>query len=335
MTIREIAQIAGVSVATVSLALNDKGGVKEETKQLILEIASQYGYNKKITENKKNLLLIKYINSGVSIDKNGDFIAQIMDSIEYTTSACGYSMMIKNVRASEWKETIHNLSLEEFCGVIFLATEADEEVGKQIVGALNLPIVAVDNIFETIPLDSVVMDNFGGIYDAVNYLYSKGHRRIGYLDSTIRFSNMIQRFEAYKKVMKQLGLIVKLEDVELVEPTLEGAYQNMLEHLKNKTDLPTAYVAANDTIAIGGIKALKETGIDVPDQISVVGFDDLPFCVMLDKPLTTMKVNKKKMGEQAVKMLVHKIDDEETGGMKLLIRPHLVERESVAPYKAN
>ncbi|MDF2612310.1 MAG: transcriptional regulator, LacI family [Clostridia bacterium] len=328
MTIKEIAEMAGVSQSTVSLALNNKGAVKEETRQIILEIANRHGYNKKNNVPRRNVLLVKYINSGVSVDKNGDFIARVVDAIECTASNCGYNVVIKNVIADQLDKELDNVLFDEFSGMIFLATEADDEA-VEILRKVSVPIVTVDNMFENSNIDSVVMDNYSGIYDAVHYLYSLGHRQIGYIDSTINISNMIQREAGYRKALKKLDLCYDKKYVATVLPTLEGAYQNMLEYLEGAESLPTAYVAANDTMAIGVVKALKQYDIKVPEQVSVVGFDDIPFCVILDSPLTTMRVEKEKLGEMAIKLLDEKINSPSDTYMKILVQPKLVVRESV------
>ncbi|MDF2877189.1 MAG: transcriptional regulator, LacI family [Clostridia bacterium] len=334
MKIKDIAEKAGVSQSTVSLALNNKGGVKEETRRVILELASQYGYSKKSNAIKKNILLIKYINSGVSIDKNGDFIARVIDAIEETASKYGYSVVIKNIMASQMEKEIDNMGFEEFVGMAFLATEASDDV-IEILSKVPIPIVTVDNMFENCNIDSVVMDNYYGIFTAVNYLYSQGHRKIGYIDSTINFSNMIQRERGYRRALKALNLDYNERYIVEVVPTLEGAYQSMEEYLQNTVELPTVYIAANDTMAIGAVKALKQYKIEVPEQVSIMGFDDIPFCVILDSPLTTMRVEKERLGQMAIKLLDEKINNPCDTYTKILVQPKLMIRESVYNLNKN
>lgn len=328
MTIREIADIAGVSITTVSLALNNKGNIKKETRENILEIARKGGYIKKKQEGKKNILLIKYVSSGISIEKNGDFIAKIIDAIEITASENEYNINIKNILAKDWHESIYQINQDEFSGVIFLSTEAEENLGNQIKN-INIPVVAVDNMFETVDLNAVSIDNGGGIYDAVKYVKEKGHKEIGYINSSVKFTNIIKRKEGYKKALSLLGLNYNAENTIEVMPTLDGAYEDMIKLLKKGIKLPSAYIAGNDTLAIGVIKALKENGYNVPQDISVIGFDDIPFCTMMDSPLTTMSVNKKSLGERAVRLLVESIEGINEDTVKILIRPKLIERSSI------
>lgn len=328
LTIKEIAKIAGVSIATVSLALNNKGNVKEETKKRILELAKEQGYSKKKPDIKKNILLIKYVSSGISIEKNGDFVAKMIDAIEQTASEHGYNINIKNILASDWQESIYAINQEEFSGIIFLSTEAEENLGEQIK-SISIPVVAVDNRFETVDINAVSIDNSGGVYDAVRYAYELGHREIGFINSRVKFTNIAQRKEGFKKALENLKLKFD-QDYQLeAMPTMGGAYKDMIKLLKAGIKLPTIYITGNDTIAIGAIKALKEYGLMVPDDISVIGFDDLEFCTMMDSPLTTMSVNKKGLGERSAKLLIENINGESRDTIKLLLRPKLIERASV------
>lgn len=329
MTIKEIAELAGVSQATVSLALNNKAGVGEKTKQLILEIANEYGYIKKSSHNKENILFIKYVGSGAAVNHNGDFVARIIDTIELTSSNYGYNFIMKNVQADDFDKEVVDINFEEFAGVIWLATEINR-THIQWLEKIPLPVVAVDNMLEDYDIDSVVMDNQGGIFLATKHLYDLGHREIGYIDSTVRFSNFEQRTEGFEKALKKLNLTLKDEYILQVKPTLEGAYEDTLKYIEGKKHLPTAFVAANDTIALGSIKAFRQHEIEIPEQISIIGFDDIPFCMMLDKSLSTMRVNKEKLGELAVNLLDSKIKNPSDECIKITTRPKLISRESTA-----
>lgn len=327
ITIKQIAEMAGVSKATVSLTLNNKGAVGEKTKQRIWDIANEHGYNKKSYAVKKNLLFIKYIGNGAAIEHNGDFVARIVDAIEFAGRDLEYDLTMKNIEVGEFEKEIKQIDFESFEGVILLATELEVSTGD-LINTIPIPVVAVDNMFDDYDVDCVVMDNYGGIFTAVKYLYDLGHREIGYLDSTIRFQNFDQRTEGYERALKKLGLPYKEDYVKHVQPNLEGAYSGMLEEIIRNSKMPTAFVAANDTIAIGAMKALKENDYEIPEQISVVGFDDIPFGRVLDKSLTTMRVDKDQLGRLAVKALHYKITGASGGCIKMVTRTKLIERES-------
>lgn len=326
MTIKQIAELAGVSQATVSLALNNRPGVGEKTKQCIWDIAIQHGYKKCETE-KKSLLFVKYIEDGEAVEQNGDFVARMIDAIEYTASSLNYKLVIKNIQKGEFEKEIKSIHYEDFSGVILLATELQSHMAKHIE-QLSIPLVAIDNMFEDYDVNSVVMDNYGGIGTAVRYLYDLGHRRIGYIDSKARFSNFQHRSHGYYKAIESLQMDYKEEDIKYVYPSLEGAYGDMLKLLKENTDLPTAFVAANDTIAIGAVKAIKEVGLKIPNDLSIIGFDDIPYCLMLDQGLTTMRVDKERLGALAVELIDDKINKASKEIVKMLVRTKLIVRES-------
>lgn len=329
MTIKEISKLAGVSQSTVSLALNNKAGVGDETRKRIITIANEHGYSKKTNVVKKNILFVKYVSNGEAVEHNGDFVAGIIDAVELATSNCGYNFIMRNIQADNFEGEIEDMCFEGFVGVIWLATEISvahiEKLAK-----IPIPVVAVDNMLEDYDIDSVVMDNHAGIFLATKYLYELGHRKIGYIDSTVSFSNFEQRKKGFKVALEKLGLTKNEGYIKKIQPTLEGAYTDMLEELKRDKELPTAFVAANDTIAIGSIKAFRQYGVDTPNKISIIGFDDIPFCIMLDKTLSTMRVNNKKMGEMAVYLLDNKINNPLDECIKITIRPKLITRESTS-----
>jgi len=332
MTIKEIAKIANVSQATVSLALNNRPGVSDDTRNKIIQIANQYGYIKKNNSRtkKQNILFIKYIGSGVAIEQNGDFIARIIDSIEESASNLNYNITIKNIIAKEFDTTIKFMSFDEYEGIIFLGTEADTKDIIYLRKNVKIPIVAVDNIFGNYDIDTVLMDNYGGIDKAIKHLTSLGHRKIGYIDSTLRFENFNNRTEAYHKSLSKYRL-EKNQSILYVDPSLEGAYMDTIKYLKKgiKGEI-TAFVAANDTIAIGAVKALREFGIKIPAEVSIIGFDDIPFCSMLDKTLTTIKVDKEGIGSLAVNLLDNKINYSFDATAKILVTTELIKRESTS-----
>lgn len=332
ITIKEIAEKAGVSKATVSLALNNKGAVSEKTKERVWDIANKNGYNKKSYTIRKNILFIKYIGNGAAIEHNGDFVARIVDSIEFASRELKYSLTIKNIEVGEFEREIKYIDFDSFEGVIILATELEAEMGD-VIKTIPVPVIAVDNMFEDYDVDCVVMDNYGGIFSAVKYLYDLGHTEIGYIDSLIRFPNFEQRTTGYERALKKLGLKYNQKNIKLVQPNLEGSYSGMILEIDKGSHMPTAFVAANDTIAIGAIKALREKGYEIPQDISIVGFDNIPFGRVLDKSLTTMNVDKEQLGELAVKALNNKIKNMEKGCIKMITMTGLTVRESTSPPK--
>lgn len=335
ITIKEISEMLNISQATVSLALNNKKGVNEETSKKVLDVAEKYGYTKRgIQSINKNILLIKYIERGIAFEQNGDFVSSLVDGIENTASALRYNLIIKNISNQNIKQMLEDIDFDSYQGCLVLATEIFG-FDATFLEKIKIPLVCVDNMIEHYDVDCVVMDNNAGMFSAVKYLYELGHRKIGYIDSTVRFENFIHRREGYLNAIKKLGIEHNADYVFQVYPNIKGSYEGVMDVLNkiiNFETFPTAFIAANDSLAIGAIKAFKEKGIKIPNELSIVGFDDIPSGRVLEKSLTTMHVNKKQIGELAMTRLDYKIKAGNSKGnvVKMLSRTKLVVRETTA-----
>jgi LacI family transcriptional regulator len=213
-------------------------------------------------------------------------------------------------------------------GIMLLATEMTKEDLKPFK-KLNIPLLLLDSYFENENLDTVIINNIEGVYKATCYLAELGHIDIGYLHSSVWINNFDQRMAGFKKAINDKGLKLNKNFIFCLESTIDGSYKNMLEILEKKPKLPTAVFADNDIIAFGAIKAMKEFGIKIPQDVSVVGFDDMPLCKMIDPPLTTVMVYKQRMGMIALKRLVERIDEAPAETIKIEVNTTLIERKSV------
>jgi LacI family transcriptional regulator len=194
---------------------------------------------------------------------------------------------------------------------------------------LNIPLLLLDSYFESENLDTVIINNLEGVYKATCYLAELGHIDIGYLHSSVWINNFDQRMAGFKKAINHKGLKLNKNFIFCLESTIDGSYKNMFNVLENKPKLPTALFADNDIIAFGAIKAMKEFGIKIPQDVSIIGFDDMPFCEMIDPPLTTVMVYKQRMGMIALKRLVERIDEAPAETIRIEVNTTIVERKSV------
>ena len=331
--IKDIAIAAGVSPGTVSNALNDKKGVSEEKKELIVKAATEMGYFKnspKKDETKKVIKLVVYKRHGYVVSDT-PFFAALIEGIELQCKDQGYELLISHIfhADQESDETNDTFSQSDISGVIFLATEMKSEDLKFFKN-LDLPVVIMDNYFSNIDMDYVMINNIRGAYKAVTYLAENGHKNIGYLQSSITINNFIERAEGYRSALRDYGLIENTSFVFKLEPTLEGSYKEMKCILENENlELPTAFFADNDIIALGAIKALKESGKKLPRDISIIGFDDMPFCEISSPALSTVKVHKGYMGKVAVNRLMEKIKEPDNVNTRIEVNTELVIRSSV------
>ena len=326
---QDIAKIAGVSPGTVSNALNDRKGVGKDTKERIIKIAEEMGYFKSSKKNEGRVIrLIKYKKNG-HVVADTPFFSSLIEACEKECRKNGYELLISQVVYGEHtKEDVHKIiNHHKIDGILLLATEMDESDFKYFEG-VEIPIVVVDSYFKEIDYDYVVINNTKGAYSATKYLIDKGHKNIGLLGSNIEIKNFKYRLEGYKKTLNTFEIDFNENNNVYVDPTMDGAYNDFKIYV-DKNNLPTAFFALNDIIALGAIKAMSEFGINVPNDVSIVGFDDIPFSSYSNPGVTTIKVHTKTMGRIAVKRLMEKIDDDSEITMKIEINTELIERESV------
>lgn len=332
----DIAKVAGVSPGTVSNALNNKKGVGKETKERILQIAQQMGYNRENKEETKIIRFVMFKKHGFVVSDT-PFFSELLEGIESECRANGLEVVVSQVIESEHSENDIKeiIKQKHIDGMLLLATEMIES-DLEFFRNLDIPVVILDNYFNGADYDQVLINNTQGAYQAVKYLVDNGHKEIGCLGSSKLINNFRERYEGFQKALIETNLRINHQYEVVLEPTLEGAYRDMKEVLSDKNfKLPTAYFAFNDIIAFGAMRALKESGIKIPDQVSIIGLDDMPFCEISRPRLSTIKVYKRYIGKIAVRRLIEKIADHDEATLKIEINTELIERESVKKYKNN
>lgn len=274
--------------------------------------------------------------------KEMSFYSIVLQGIEAKAKEYGYNVLISYFYASgDWVDQIA-ATCKDVEGIIILATEMEdrhiEEAYTHGLEAQTIPIVLVDNATSIVDVDCVVSDNLRGAYRAVNYLFERGHHDVGYLRSKSRIDNFDERQAGVLKARKEWGIDEgsPLQTVD-VNISFEQAYYNMCAWLDNGGKPLSAFFADNDIIAASCIRALKSKGYRVPEDISIVEFDDMPLCTMIDPTLTTIRVMKENLDTTAMEVL-HKrilgggrvVDDQKSGVYRITISTRLVERESTA-----
>lgn len=330
---QDIAKLAGVSPGTVSNALNDRKGVGKETKSKIIKIAEDLGYFRNHKKNEEKALRLILFKKHGYVVSDTQFFSALIKACENECRQNGYELLISQVIHGEHdKENVFKIINQgKIDGILLLATEMND-TDFCYFESLDIPIVVLDSYFELKSYDYVVINNISGAYRAIKYFIDNGHERIGILGSSININNFEYRYKGVKKAIEEAGLVLRREDEILIEPTLDGAYKEMKEYLeKNRgKEFPTALFAFNDIIALGAMKAMQEEGINIPNDISIIGFDDIPFSSMSNPNMTTIKVYTEEMGSLAVKRLIDKIENEVSEvPLKIEIDTKLIERKSV------
>lgn len=295
MKMREIADAAGVSLTAVSLVLNGKPGIGEEKRALVTRLLQENGYQIRSEDAPQrihahsNLCFLKYSKHSYLVNGNPGFVTQIMDAAGEECRRHGYNLLVNAFSDFSAINRAELIDTATTGGVILLGTEIEREDLSYFDG-LQKPFVIVDNALERLPFSTVTMDNAGAVFEAVEYLRSLGHRKIGFLYNSIPSSNDNARRDAFEAAMHQPGLSYSDDLICRVFPTMDGARKSFGEALDRGIALPTAFLANNDSIALGAMRAMQERGIRVPQDISMIGFDGLPFSAMSEPTLTTVDV---------------------------------------------
>jgi len=345
MTHRELARQLKISPASLSLIINNKPGISDATRERIKSQLSNMGYadlirnpevvadNATAPLSKGEIGFVIYKRHGAVLNQH-PFFMLLMESIENRASKYGYNVLLITIDHADYpKEQIKALDRKGISGAILFATEMLSEDLTNFE-TLQIPYIALDNFFERIPVNTVAIDNEMGTYQAISYLVSKGHRKIGYLQSDISISSFDERSSGYRDALHAFGIIPDPNFTFRVPYSEEESYLAMHNILSRKPLLPTAFVCDDDTIAIGAMRAFKEAGISVPNDISIIGFNDRPSCEMVKPPLTSVNVPRSSFGAEAVDALVKQMDRISrqslmARSLKLRVGTQLIERSSV------
>lgn len=328
-TVKDIAKIANVSPATVSNALNNRKGVSDEIKQVVLKVAKELGYSRESVSERNNIRLVIFKRHG-KVVTDTPFFSNLIEGIEKECRTQGFELLISHVSIldKDYRENIAGMLTDNSSGMLILATEMLEEDLELFSGYLY-PMVLLDSCFRYSNADSVLINNEDAAYRATSYLIEGGHKDIGYLSSSAYINNFYYRRQGYLDALNRHGISPNKVNQISLEPTMDGAYRDMSAYLRNNKNIPTAFFADNDTIAFGAMRALKENGIRIPDDVSIIGFDDLPFCEITSPRLTTIKVYKQELGSVAVRRLMKLINENDNLVQKIQIDTELIVRESV------
>jgi len=331
MNLKKISELTGFSLATVSNALNNKKGVNRETAEQILKVAQEYGY---VAENKiRRIKLVTYRDSG-EVFSDSPFFAVLMESVENESRKSGYETTIFNLyrRRADYEDRVQELLSDTTAAILLVGTELGE-ADAAVFQKAAVPIVLLDCWFEKLSFNAVLMNNQDSVCQAVDYLVGLGHRKIGYFKGSVRIKNFEYREQGYRKALQNNHIALEEKYIFEVPPALDATFEAFDRILQNNHDMPTAFFADNDMIALGAMKALQKNGYRIPEDISIIGFDDINFCSVFTPALTTVRVFKKELGQLAVRRLLRLIKTDSKIRTKTEICNELIERGSTAAAK--
>ncbi len=335
VSIKDIARAANVSHPTVSRALSHSPLVKGETAERIRQIAVSMGYRPSAIA--RSLATKKTHTIGVVVTTIADpFIADVVSGIEETANDHGYSVFLANSNANPDREVrvVHSFHERRVDGILVTASRVGA-LYVPLLSELKVPIVLINNQHPDAPgefIYSVMIDNLKASTEVMKHLLGLGHRRIAYIGDQSGFQSDTERFAGYRQALALAGYLFLPELVVHGDGKPEGGRQAM-EMLLALPTPPTAVFCYNDMSALGALRALYGHGIKVPDDISIVGFDDLAIASYTSPLLTTVGQPKQQMGRMAMETMLKLISGVDTKA-NIKVDGELIIRESTAPPKS-
>lgn len=336
---KDIAEKLGISTTAVSLAINNRPGVSEETRRKVLGIINENANSNlqkvQLEEYRHGVILLCVHKKNGEIINDKPFFMQIAGSIQEEAMKAGYVVMLANYSESTDEEQYFNYIRDiRADGVIVLATEMSVE-DVSLYKKIGKPVVFLDSSFDTEQVDCVDLDNENAMLRSVAYAYRMGHRDIGYLIGKPRIWNFIHHYDGYRKGLREFH-IEKYNHPEIeLSCSIEGAYQDMKEFLNSRSEnfrMPTLFLADLDYLAIGAMRALKEAGYNIPEDISFIGYDDVTACEIITPRLTSTRVSQATCSAVAVAMLRTRLEEEDVGkgfSVRTSVSSELIIRDSV------
>ncbi|MCS7061431.1 MAG: LacI family DNA-binding transcriptional regulator [Anaerolineae bacterium] len=331
-TLRDVAKLAGVSIGTASQALNNRPNVLPDTRERVLKAAQALGYVSPSSQSERQCVIstigmltkhdygpppelnvfFSHVQAGVEMECRANKINLMFSAIEVDQSN----------RPIDWPRMIDDRQID---GLLLLGTNIDA-VAHGLRRKLGTPIVLVDSYAPGYNFDSILIDNLGGAMQAVNHLLDFGHRHIGLIGTNPESPpDILERREGYRRALRARGIEREYIEDGLME---QGDGYRATRRLLRASPEVTAIFVANDDTALGVINAARDLGLRVPDELSIVGFDDVDLAREIRPSLTTVHVHKTWLGRLAVRRLIERAQNPDQPHIVVTVATHLVERES-------
>ncbi|MEC4727537.1 substrate-binding domain-containing protein [Shewanella sp. D64] len=326
-TIRDVAKLAGVSTTTVSHVLNKTRFVSAEGKAKVENAVMQLNYVPNIVARSLKGGSSRVLGMLVT-DSNNPFYADLIQWVDQVAYRHGYNLILCNTQGNREraKDYMSMLSQRRVDGMLMMSSDARQ---LPVSSYGTMPMVMMDSGPERAGYDRILDDSEQGGYMATKHLLAAGHRSIGLLAGPLEKSNSQNRIAGYRRAMAEANADVDEGWIQSGEFTYEGGVTAMTELLKQQKTV-TAVFASNDLMAMGAIRVAGEHGLTIPQDLSMIGYDDIPGAKYFNPPLTTMRQPLELMAEQAIAMLLARMETPEREGQRTLLTPTLIIRDSVA-----
>lgn len=322
ITLTYIAKKANVSVATVSRVLNGNSSVDEKIKNKINKIINSDGYNIKKTIKNKQIISV------IIPDITNPFFANIIEGIENTANLYGYHIILSQYKENKdiLNKYFRDITKIGVSGYIIVSSTGSSEYFNEILTKVSVPIIFLDRKVDIENINYVGSDNEIGAYNATKYLIDLGHKNIIYMAGPQDISTENERFSGFIKALNDNNIDFNYSKYKKVANfNFEESYIQMKDIIKSKLDY-TAIFSACDVMCFGIKKATEEYGISIPNDISLIGYDNIPFSSMIG--LTTVSSQAYEMGKNAVLSVLNIISERITDNINIVLQPNIVIRNS-------
>lgn len=336
-TLADVARLAGVATSTASIAVNNKGRVNAATRAKVLAAAQALGYQpnavaRRLASRQTNAIAV------VVPSLANPFFATIVHELQRKLLAAGLDIIMYNTEDDVQLEAKHVESLlrNRVDGVVFIGQHTGaEHPNDPLLRELperGIQVVLVERELSISPAAQIYADKKEGARNAVRHLVSLGHRRIAMVAGFLNLGGSFLRRGGYEMALKEAGIAIDNELVVDGRFTPLGGYQAAKELLERRPDVSALFVA-NDLMSIGVLKALQESGRKIPDDVSVIGFDNIPESRFLNPSLSTVEMPTRRLGQAAAEVLLSALDGKALGPQKLVIPVELIIRDSTGPCR--
>ncbi|HEX6938217.1 MAG TPA: LacI family DNA-binding transcriptional regulator [Longimicrobiales bacterium] len=329
VSLLDVARRSRVSAATVSRVVNHPERVAPETRARVEQAIRELGYRPSRVARRLRLERGPSRLIGVLLsDIQNPFFADLARGVEDEAHARGYAVLLGNSDedAAKARRYVEVMRAELVDGFILPPT-SDHDVAAIELARSRTPLVCVDRRLGRESVDSVLIDNVRGAYDATTHLIGLGHRRIAFIEGLPRISTSRERLEGYTRALVEHGIE---PDPSLVRQgdSRQGGGRRMTEALLALEAPPTALLVGNNLMTLGALEAIHARGLRIPEDVAVVGYDDMPWALAFDPPLTAVRQPGYEVGRRAAELLLQRLDEPGRSTTIVLLQPELVVRGS-------
>lgn len=328
-TIKDVAKLAGVSTSTVSHVLNGTRFVSDEKRDKVESAVRELNYRPSSIARSLKGQRTKTLGMLVTASRN-PFFAEVVHGVERQCYRQGYTLFLCNTEGDVERMEANLDALEEkrVDGLLLLCSEVNDDIINLLEAERSVPIVVFDWGPESHNVDRIYDNSMLGGAIATRYLIEKGHTRIGCITGPLERRSAEERLDGYRQAMEEAGLSIRFDWIIQGDYSCEGGVAAIQQFL-SLPERPDAIFASNDMMALGVISEAARQGLRIPDDLSVIGYDDIYISRYTAPPLTTIHQPKMRIAAQAVDTLIERLDTQRQKGKMIIIEPTLIERESV------